>query len=100
MTPTEDRTRTPPAVRPFTTDVRTTALDDLRRRVRVTPWPERETAENQIFLGEIYRRPPGERSSAFTPHLLERGRRGRSLLRVREPQLLEELRAAFRTLHR
>ena len=35
------------SVRPFTVDVPQGALDDLRRRIEATRWPERETVADQ-----------------------------------------------------
>ena len=38
---------TPTEVRPFQIEVPEEALDDLRRRIAATRWPERETVEDQ-----------------------------------------------------
>src|SRR5829696_1174392 len=38
---------THPAVRPFRVDVPEEDLDDLRRRIEATQWPEKETVEDQ-----------------------------------------------------
>ena len=38
---------THPAVRPFRVDVPEEDLDDLRRRIEATRWPEKETVEDQ-----------------------------------------------------
>ena len=40
-------TMTPPGVRPFSIDVPEEDLDDLRRRIAATQWPEKETVEDQ-----------------------------------------------------
>jgi hypothetical protein len=40
-------TMTHPAVRPFQVDVPEEDLDDLRRRILATRWPEKETVEDQ-----------------------------------------------------
>ena len=37
---------TPPEVRPFRIDVPEEDLDDLRRRIAATRWPERETVDD------------------------------------------------------
>jgi hypothetical protein len=36
-----------PAIRPFQVDTSDEALDDLRRRVAATNWPEKETVADQ-----------------------------------------------------
>ena len=40
-------TMTHPEVRPFQVDVPQEDLDDLRRRILATRWPEKETVEDQ-----------------------------------------------------
>ena len=40
-------TMTHPEVRPFQVDVPEEDLDDLRRRILATRWPEKETVEDQ-----------------------------------------------------
>jgi hypothetical protein len=40
-------TMTHPEVRPFQVDVLEEDLDDLRRRILATRWPEKETVEDQ-----------------------------------------------------
>ena len=42
-----ETTTTPPAVRPFRIDVPEEDLDDLRRRIAATRWPEKETVTDE-----------------------------------------------------
>src|SRR5262245_28416647 len=41
------RTMTQPAIRPFRVDIPQEALDDLRRRLVATRWPDKETVADQ-----------------------------------------------------
>jgi hypothetical protein len=88
-TPAEDA-----SIRPFRIDIPQRALDDLRRRIAATKWPERETAADSTrgvqlaTMRELARywqtdydwRKVGPRSSRYAdPHL----GRGRGRVRVR-----------------
>src|SRR5437667_9675815 len=47
MSVTTERTAGGPAIRPFKVDIPDEALDDLRRRIAATRWPEKETVADQ-----------------------------------------------------
>jgi hypothetical protein len=83
-------------IRPFHVDTPDEALEDLRRRIAATNWPEKAT----VFPGEQHQAP---RSWAEPrqpqPHLLQRSRQGGYFAAWEQPQLCaEEIRAAFRSL--
>src|SRR5262245_21230609 len=47
MSATTEQPAGAPAIRPFQVDIPDEALDDLRRRVAATNWPEKETVADQ-----------------------------------------------------
>ena len=82
--------------RPFHVDIPDEALEDLRRRIAATDWPERAT----VFPGEQYQAPRSwaEHANA-NPIYFNEVDRGGYLAAWEQPQLCaEEIRAAFRSL--
>ena len=47
MSVTAEKSADATAIRPFEVDVPDEALEDLRRRIEATHWPEKETVEDQ-----------------------------------------------------
>jgi hypothetical protein len=47
MSVTTKRPESTTAIRPFRADIPDEALDDLRRRIASTRWPEKEPVDNQ-----------------------------------------------------
>ena len=70
MSVTTDKPAGAKAIRPFHVDVLEDELDDLRRRIAATRWPERETVDDQ---SQGHRRSPveeirrGIRAAGFEP---------------------------------
>ena len=83
-------------IRPFHVDIQDETLEDPRRRIAATNWPERAT----VFPGEQYQ---AQRSWAeqACPHLIDLNEvdRGGYFAALEQPQLCaEEIRAAFHSL--
>ena len=97
-------------IRSFQVEVREEELEDLRRRIEATRWPERETVDDvkgatvpaavSVFPRELYQAPRSWTEQAY-PNLIyfnEVGE-GNHFAAWQEPDLFTtELRAAFRSL--
>jgi Epoxide hydrolase N terminus len=61
-------------IRPFHVDIPDEALEDLRRRIAATNWPEKETVGDQsqgvplAMIQELARYPSGVQVTALTWH--------------------------------
>jgi hypothetical protein len=64
------------AIRPFHVDIPEEALEDLRRRIAATHWPEKETVPDDSQGVPLATMQKG------VSHLLQRGRLGRALRRL------------------
>ena len=90
-------------IRPFHLDTPDEALDDLRRRIAATRWPEKETVADEsqgVQLAEQYQAPRSWAEEAY-PNLIYFNQvdRGGHFAAWEQPQLFsEEIRAAFRSL--
>jgi hypothetical protein len=112
MSATSEKPADATAVRPFRVEIPQAELDELRRRIVATRWPDRETVDDGsqgtplaklqelVFPGESYQAPRSWAERAY-PNLsyFNAVDRGGHFAAWQEPQLFsEQVRAAFRSL--